>query len=97
MFYGRKGITLATISVVDLAIWDLLGKLRNEPVYKLIGGRTKKEIPFYCTGPTPPDVSLHAVPFLLPVADPDQLSFVLSLGQEDGLLGREGPSPLLAL
>lgn len=56
MFYGRKGITLATISVVDLAIWDLLGKLRNEPVYKLIGGRTKKEIPFYCTGPTPPDV-----------------------------------------
>lgn len=57
MFYGRKGITLATISVVDLAVWDLLGKLRGEPVYKMIGGRTKKEIPFYCTGPTPPDVS----------------------------------------
>lgn len=33
MFYGRKGITLAAISVVDLAIWDLLGKLRDEPVY----------------------------------------------------------------
>jgi len=33
MFYGRKGITLAAISVVDLAIWDLLGKLRNEPIY----------------------------------------------------------------
>lgn len=62
MFYGRKGITLATISVIDLAIWDLLGKLRGEPVYKMIGGRTKKEIPFYCTGPTPPDVS----PVLLP-------------------------------
>jgi L-rhamnonate dehydratase len=57
MFYGRKGITLATISVIDLAIWDLLGKIRGEPVYKMIGGRTKKEIPFYCTGPTPPDVS----------------------------------------
>ncbi|KAL7411642.1 L-rhamnoate dehydratase-like protein [Mrakia frigida] len=56
MFYGRKGITLATISVIDLAIWDLLGKIRGEPVYKMIGGRTKKEIPFYCTGPTPPDV-----------------------------------------
>ncbi|EJU03623.1 mandelate racemase/muconate lactonizing enzyme family protein [Dacryopinax primogenitus] len=53
MFYGRKGITLATISVVDLAIWDLLGKLRGEPVYKMIGGRTKEKIPFYCTGPLP--------------------------------------------
>ncbi|KAF9269289.1 L-rhamnoate dehydratase-like protein [Marasmius fiardii PR-910] len=53
MFYGRKGITLAAISAVDLAIWDLLGKLRNEPVYKLIGGRTKDRIPFYCTGPLP--------------------------------------------
>lgn len=53
MFYGRKGITLATISVVDLAIWDLLGKLRGEPVYQLIGGRTKDDIGFYCTGPRP--------------------------------------------
>ncbi|KAJ3881562.1 MAG: putative racemase [Lentinula lateritia] len=53
MFYGRKGITLAAISAVDLAIWDLLGKLRDEPVYKMIGGRTKDKIPFYCTGPLP--------------------------------------------
>ncbi len=53
MFYGRKGLTLAAISVVDLAIWDLLGKIRAEPVYKLIGGRTKPEISFYCTGPRP--------------------------------------------
>lgn len=53
MFYGRKGITMATITVVDLAIWDLLGKIRNEPVYKMIGGRTKNHIPFYCTGPRP--------------------------------------------
>lgn len=53
MFYGRKGLPLAAISVVDLAIWDLLGKMRGEPVYKLIGGRTKDDIQFYCTGPRP--------------------------------------------
>jgi L-alanine-DL-glutamate epimerase-like enolase superfamily enzyme len=41
IFYGRKGITMAAISVVDLALWDLQGKIRKEPVYKLIGGRTK--------------------------------------------------------
>ncbi|KIR54064.1 racemase [Cryptococcus gattii Ru294] len=53
MFYGRKGLPLAAISVVDLAIWDLLGKIRGEPVYKMIGGRTKKDIPLYLTGPRP--------------------------------------------
>ncbi len=30
--YGRKGLPLQAISAVDLALWDLLGKLRNEPV-----------------------------------------------------------------
>lgn len=54
MFYGRKGLPLAVISVIDLAIWDLLGKLRNEPVYRLIGGATKERLNFYCTGPDPP-------------------------------------------
>ena len=29
------------ISAVDLALWDLLGKLRNEPVFALLGGKTK--------------------------------------------------------
>lgn len=53
MFYGRKGLPVAVISVIDLAIWDLLGKIRNEPVYKLIGGATRKRLDFYCTGPEP--------------------------------------------
>lgn len=53
MPYGRKGLPIATISVVDLALWDLLGKLREEPVYNLIGGLSREEITFYCTGPAP--------------------------------------------
>lgn len=53
MFYGRKGITLAVISVIDLALWDLLGKIRNEPVYKMIGGSTREKLDFYCTGCNP--------------------------------------------
>ena len=51
--YGRKGVTVAALSVVDLALWDLLGKLRDEPVYALIGGAARDEIALYCTGPRP--------------------------------------------
>ena len=53
MFYGRKGLPVAVISVIDLALWDLQGKIRGEPVYKLIGGATRKRLDFYCTGPAP--------------------------------------------
>ena len=53
MFYGRKGITICTISVIDLALWDALGILRDEPVWQMIGGKVRDEIHFYCTGPEP--------------------------------------------
>ena len=45
--WGRKGVTMAAISAVDLAIWDILGKSVNKPVFKLLGGRTKERIPCY--------------------------------------------------
>lgn len=51
--YGRKGIAIAAISIVDLALWDLLGHLRDEPVYAMIGGATRDTISLYCTGPRP--------------------------------------------
>jgi len=53
MVYGRGGIALLAISAVDLALWDLLGLLRSEPVYKMIGGATKRSLRAYCTGPHP--------------------------------------------
>ena len=51
--YGRKGLPLQAISAVDLALWDLLGKLRGEPVYALLGGKTKKRLPVYSTTARP--------------------------------------------
>lgn len=50
MHYGRMGVTMNAISGVDLAMWDIVGKALNSPVYKLIGGETKDRIPAYCTG-----------------------------------------------
>jgi L-rhamnonate dehydratase len=49
--YGRKGLPIMAISAIDLALWDLIGKVRGEPVYNLIGGLSRDEITFYCTGP----------------------------------------------
>ncbi|XP_041354402.1 L-rhamnonate dehydratase-like [Gigantopelta aegis] len=51
--YGRKGLPIQAISAVDLALWDLLGKLRNEPVYALLGGKTKDRLPVYSTTARP--------------------------------------------
>lgn len=53
LYYGRKGIVLNAISGVDLALWDLLGKIREEPVYALLGGPVRDELVFYATGARP--------------------------------------------
>jgi len=53
-YYGRKGLVLSAISGVDLAYWDLLGKVRGEPVLHLLGGPVRTEQPFYATGSRAP-------------------------------------------
>ena len=47
--FGRKGIGMTAISAVDIALWDLLGKSAKQPVYRLLGGRTKPKIPVYAS------------------------------------------------
>jgi L-rhamnonate dehydratase len=45
--YGRKGAVLAAISAIDIALWDIKGLVMNQPVFMLLGGRTKPTIPTY--------------------------------------------------
>ena len=47
--WGRRGLGMVAISAVDIALWDILGKLTNKPVFKLLGGRTKEKIPVYAS------------------------------------------------
>ncbi len=49
MAFGRKGVGMAAISAVDIALWDLLGKAAKQPVFRLLGGRTKARIPVYAS------------------------------------------------
>ena len=45
--YGRKGLVLEAISAVDIALWDIMGKATGQPVYNLLGGRTRDKIQVY--------------------------------------------------
>ena len=49
MAFGRKGIGMTAISAVDIALWDILGKAAGQPVFRLLGGRTKPRIPVYAS------------------------------------------------
>ncbi|MFX4270935.1 L-rhamnonate dehydratase [Propionibacteriaceae bacterium Y1685] len=53
LFYGRKGLVINVISAVDLALYDLLGRIRSEPVHQLLGGTVRDELIFYATGARP--------------------------------------------
>ena len=43
------GVTSKAISFIDTALWDLKGKMLNQPVYNLLGGKTKDKIRVYAS------------------------------------------------
>ena len=47
---GRRGLTICGISGIDIALWDLLGKSLNTPVWRLLGGRKAPRMPAYASG-----------------------------------------------
>lgn len=48
--YGSKGPLYQAISGVDIALWDILGKKLNVPVYKLLGGKLCSKVKAYASG-----------------------------------------------
>ncbi len=49
--YGRAGEIVATgISVIEIACWDIIGKVLNQPVYRLLGGACRDKIKAYANG-----------------------------------------------
>ncbi|KQV70397.1 mandelate racemase/muconate lactonizing enzyme family protein [Rhizobium sp. Root1220] len=47
---SRRGLSVAAISAVDIALWDILGKSLGVPVWKLLGGRKAERLPAYASG-----------------------------------------------
>jgi L-rhamnonate dehydratase len=48
--YGATGMHSYAVSAIDLALWDLKGKLLGRPVYELLGGPARDELFCYSTG-----------------------------------------------
>jgi D-galactarolactone cycloisomerase len=48
--FARRGILMSAISALDLALWDLKGKLLRTPVHVLLGGRRREKVSVYATG-----------------------------------------------
>ncbi|HIA68468.1 TPA: hypothetical protein EYN98_20985 [Candidatus Poribacteria bacterium] len=45
-----QGFTLEAMAGIDIALWDLLGKYRHEPVWMLLGGAYRTQLPLYSSG-----------------------------------------------
>jgi L-rhamnonate dehydratase len=85
--YSAAGLAAYAISAVDLALWDLKGKVLRQPVYSLVGGPARPHIPCYATGG---DTDWHM-----------ELGFratklPLPLGPADGLAGLNANEDLIA-
>jgi L-alanine-DL-glutamate epimerase-like enolase superfamily enzyme len=47
--FGRVGVMAFCVSAVDLALWDILGQAASLPLYRLLGGATRAELPLYAS------------------------------------------------
>jgi D-galactarolactone cycloisomerase len=48
--YGSKGMAISALSGIDIALWDIIGKVCGKPIHKLIGGAHRTEVQSYATG-----------------------------------------------
>jgi L-rhamnonate dehydratase len=47
--HGRQGDPMIALSTVDCALWDLKGKAFAQPIWRLLGGPTRTEVPAYAS------------------------------------------------
>jgi len=47
---GQKGLIVTALSGVDIALWDIKGKVFNAPIASLMGGPMRNEVRAYATG-----------------------------------------------
>jgi L-alanine-DL-glutamate epimerase-like enolase superfamily enzyme len=48
-FHGYAGTELKALSAIDIALWDIMGKVLGQPIYRLLGGPVRDRIKMYVT------------------------------------------------
>ncbi|WP_127583495.1 mandelate racemase/muconate lactonizing enzyme family protein [Paenibacillus koleovorans] len=48
-FYGRRGVVIHAMSGLDIALWDIVGKALNKPIYQLLGGAQRDKVRAYAS------------------------------------------------
>ena len=63
--WGRRGIETYALSGIDIALWDLLGKVSGQPIYRLLGAAKTKVRAYFAPSLKAPHLvveeALHAV------------------------------------
>jgi L-alanine-DL-glutamate epimerase-like enolase superfamily enzyme len=54
LHYGSRGLIIYVMSAIDMAIWDIVGKYKKQPIFKLLGGSKSDSIPAYASLPPYP-------------------------------------------
>jgi len=55
--FGTRGVGVVAMSGIDIALWDILGKVRGTPLYQLLGGKCREKVPVYATALYPEEPS----------------------------------------
>jgi D-galactarolactone cycloisomerase len=55
--FGTRGVGVVTMSGIDIALWDILGKVRGVPLHNLLGGKVREKVPVYATALYPEEPS----------------------------------------
>jgi mannonate dehydratase len=48
VYWRRGAVSMAAVSAIDMALWDIKGKALNTPLYNLIGGKSRQRVMVYC-------------------------------------------------
>jgi D-galactarolactone cycloisomerase len=55
--FGTRGVGVVALSGIDVALWDIFGKVRGVPLYQLLGGKCRDKVPVYATALYPEEPS----------------------------------------